>query len=65
MKLLLCEIKSDDTLVVLEKHDTDEDVKRSCSWSDKYANKNLVLIQCREVKVETTNYGNDIEVEIS
>ncbi len=64
MKYLLCEITSDDNLVVIDKDLTEDQVKSQCSWSDKYQKKNLILIPHKTVDIKVTNYGNDIEVKI-
>lgn len=63
-KYLLCEILDNDNLVVLDKNLSEEDVKSKCSWSNKYANRNLILIPFKNVFVEEINFGNDISVEI-
>ena len=64
MKYLLCEITSDDALIVIRKSITEEEAKNSCEWSDKYENKTLVLIPHKSVIIEVTNYGNDINAKI-
>ena len=64
MKYLFCEITSDDTLIVIRKSVTEKEVEEMCGWSDKYEDKTLVLIPHKIVKVESTNYGNDINVKI-
>lgn len=64
MKYLLCEITTDDNIIVIQKNVTEDDVKSICGWSDKYVGKDIVLIPYKNVKVESKNYGNDIEVKI-
>lgn len=64
MKYLFCEIKDDDVLVVIRQNVTEEQVEDLCGWSDKYENKNLVLIPYKSVEVTSKNYGHDIDVRI-
>lgn len=64
MKYLLCEITNEDTLFVIRKSITEEEVESMCSWSNKYENKILVLIPHKSVIVQSTNFGNDINVKI-
>lgn len=65
MEYLLCEISNDDTIKVIFKNVTEQQVKEKCTWfSDRYLNKNLILIPFKTVEVNSKNYGNDIEVKI-
>lgn len=63
MNYIIAEIKDDDTLKVLLTEIPENSISDMVDSSD-YADKRLIAIPCKFIKVESTNYGYNTEVEI-
>lgn len=64
MKNLLCEIKDDDSLVVIQSDITEEDALTTLEWSAENENKRFILIPHKKIKVQVSHFGHDIKANI-
>lgn len=63
MNYIIAEIQNDDTLKVLVWNVPENEIAEA-SDSSEYANKRMVAIPCKFIKVKSTNYGYNTEVEV-